>query len=223
MLDWLLNDSTFFFDQIMIDEFQDFREHDYELITTLSKYVNNILLVGDYYQHSVSGQNNSGKPFKKRKAEVCYSDFLKELNKNKYDIDEKTLACSRRCSEEVCLFIKKKLGIDISSAKINEGRIIRPTNISAILADDDIMKLVYNKAQDYAFKAVNWSYSKGDTFDKVCVILNKSTDKLLEDGFSPANLKTITLNKLYVALTRSKGDLYIITSSEFEQSSCSAI
>lgn len=52
-----------FYDQLMIDEFQDFREYDYDLITALSKYVNDILLVGDYYQHSVSATNNSGKPF----------------------------------------------------------------------------------------------------------------------------------------------------------------
>ena len=43
-----------------------------------------------------------------------------------------------------------------------------------------------------------------------------STEKLVEDKFSVSTLKTVTLNKLYVALTRSKGDLYIVTQDEFE-------
>lgn len=205
-----------FFDNVMIDEFQDFREHDYELILKLSKYLTNIVLVGDYHQHSVSGQNNSGKPFKKSKREISYDDFIEELRREKFDVDEKTLIHSRRCSEEICSFIRDKLGIQIQSAGINSGTMIRPKNIQEILDDKNIVKLVYDNASHYSFRAVNWSYSKGDTYESACVILNGTTKKLFEDTFSVSTLKTITLNKLYVALTRSKGDLYIVTPDEFE-------
>lgn len=109
-----------------------------------------------------------------------------------------------------------KLGIQIQSARINAGTVIRPSNIQEILDDKNIVKLVYDNASHYSFRAVNWSYSKGDTYDAVCVILNGSTEKLVEDKFSVSTLKTVTLNKLYVALTRSKGDLYIVTQDEFE-------
>lgn len=206
-----------FFDNVMIDEFQDFREHDYELILKLSKYLTNILLVGDYHQHSVSGQNNSGKPFKKSKMEISYNDFIEELRGEKFDVDEKSLIHSRRCSEEICSFIRDKLGIQIHSAGINSGTVIRPMNIQEILNDKNIVKLVYDNASRYSFRAVNWSYSKGDTYESSCVILNGTTKKLLEDTFSPSMLKTVTLNKLYVALTRSKGDLYIVTPDEFDE------
>lgn len=205
-----------FFDNVMIDEFQDFREYDYELIVKLSKHLNNIVLVGDYHQHSVSGQNNYGKPFKKGKAEISYDDFIEELSKERFDVDETTLIHSRRCSEEICSFIKDKLGIQIQSAGINAGTVIRPSNIQEILDDQRIVKLVYDNASHYSFKAVNWSYSKGDTYEGACVILNGSTKELVNENFSAAKLKTITLNKLYVALTRSKGDLYIVTADEFE-------
>lgn len=197
-------------------EFQDFREHDYELIVKLSKCLKNILLVGDYYQHSVSGQNNSGKPFKKSKTEIGYEEFIEELRGERFDVDTKSLICTRRCSEEICSFIRDKLGIQIQSARINAGTVIRPSNIQEILDDKNIVKLVYDNASHYSFRAVNWSYSKGDTYDAVCVILNGSTEKLVEDKFSVSTLKTVTLNKLYVALTRSKGDLYIVTQDEFE-------
>lgn len=205
-----------FFDNIMIDEFQDFREHDYELIVKLSKHLTNIVLVGDYHQHSVSGQNNSGKPFKKAKTEISYEDFVEELHGKKFDVDESTLIKSRRCSEEICSFINDKLGIQIQSAGINSGHVVRPSNIQEILEDNNIVKLVYEDANRYSFRAVNWSYSKGDTYESVCVILTGSTKKLFESSFSASTLKTVTLNKLYVALTRSKGDLYIVTPDEFE-------
>lgn len=205
-----------FFDNIMIDEFQDFREHDYELIVKLSKYLTNIVMVGDYHQHSVSGQNNSGKPFKKAGTEISYEDFVEELQGKKFDVDETTLIRSRRCSEEICSFIYDKLGIQIQSVGINSGRVVRPSNIREILDDNSIVKLVYENASRYSFRAVNWSYSKGDTYESACVILNGPTKNLLESSFSVSTLKPVTVNKLYVALTRTKGDLYIVTPDEFE-------
>ncbi len=205
-----------FFDNVFIDEFQDFREYDYELIVRLSKYLTNIVLVGDYHQHSVSGQNNSGKPFKKAGTEISYEDFVEELQGKKFDVDETTLIRSRRCSEEICSFIYDKLGIQIQSVGINSGRVVRPSNIREILDDNSIVKLVYENASRYSFRAVNWSYSKGDTYESACVILNGPTKNLLESSFSVSTLKPVTVNKLYVALTRTKGDLYIVTPDEFE-------
>ena len=130
-----------FYDYVLIDEFQDFREYDYELIVKLSKYLADIVLVGDYHQHSVSGQNNSGKPFKKSKTEISYDEFVKELRGEKFDVDETSLIHSRRCSEEVCSFIRDKLGIKILSAGINSGTVIRPLNIQEIIDDNNIVKL----------------------------------------------------------------------------------
>lgn len=205
-----------FYDNVWIDEFQDFREHDYELIVKLSKYLTNIVLVGDYYQHSVSGQNNSGKPFKKGKKEIGYDEFIKDLRREKFDIDEIKLIHSRRCSKAICLFIRNKLGIQIQSEGINSGNIIRPSNIQEVLENKKIVKLLYQNSSLYSFRAVNWSYSKGDTYEAACVILNDSTKTLIEDTFLAQTLKTSTLNKLYVALTRSKGDVYIVTPDEFE-------
>ena len=75
--------------------------------------INNITLVGDYYQHSVSGQNNSGKPFKKGKNEVSYDEFLENLKKEKFDVDHISFGSSRRCPEAVCNFVNEKLKINI--------------------------------------------------------------------------------------------------------------
>ena len=207
-----------FYDQILIDEFQDFRERDYDLIMALTKNLNNVLLVGDYYQHSVSGTNNSGKPFKNKKNEVCYGDFVLELKNAGFTVDEVTLRKSRRCTAEVCDFITKKLGIQIESTSDEDGIVLWCDDTAEeILDNPDIVKLVIQKAADYRFNAMNWSYSKGDTFSKACVILTDKFDGMDDDDFSTKGIATSTINKLYVAMTRSKGNLYLMKSSTFKK------
>lgn len=207
-----------FYDQLMIDEFQDFREYDYDLITTLSKYVNNILLVGDYYQHSVSANNNSGKPFKKGSKIVEYDEFIVELQNAGFIIDTQTLSKSRRCSSDVCSYVQKKLGINIEAHGANLGSVIWADHgAKQIIEDPSILKLVYNEAFKYTFRAMNWSYSKGDTVDCACVILTDKFETLDSDNFSQKKVAPSTINKLYVAMTRSRGNLYLMKASIFKK------
>lgn len=63
---------------------------------------------------------------------------------------------------------------------------------------------------------MNWSYSKGDTFDNICVILTNNFEKILNDDFSCRGISQQTINQLYVALTRTKGNLYIIKNSDYK-------
>ena len=208
-----------FYDQIFIDEFQDFREHDYDLIIGLSKMLNSVLFVGDYYQHSVSAINNSGKPFKSKKKDIGYADFVCELKRLKFNIDEDTLSKSRRCSKDICTFVKDKLGINIESEEINAGKVIwiAENQVESILQNPEVLKLVYNEAASYSFWAMNWSYSKGDTVDAACVILTDKFEKLDTDEFSLVGIPVSTINKLYVAMTRSKGNLFLIKASMFKK------
>ena len=55
--------------------------------------------------------------------------------------------------------------------------------IDLIFMDSSIMKLVYNEPEKYTFNCMNWSYSKGDTFDSVCVILTSKFDGIGRDKF----------------------------------------
>ena len=206
-----------FYDCVLIDEFQDFREYDYELIMSLTKQLNDVILVGDYHQHSVSATNNSGKPFKKKTNDVSYDAFVAELNSAGFEVDLTTLDKSRRCSVAVCQYVSKKLGISIDSYGENMGAVIWGDEIATkILEDQQIIKLVYNDASLYSFRAMNWSYSKGDTMDEVCVILTDRFDQLDTDSFSAKGIPVSTLNKLYVAMTRSRGNLYLIKASTFK-------
>jgi DNA helicase-2/ATP-dependent DNA helicase PcrA len=207
-----------FYDSVLIDEFQDFREYDYELIVKLAKHLDNVLLVGDYYQHSVSAKNNTGKPFKTAKGDVPYYAFVDEVVKAGFEVDTTTLSRSRRCSIDVCNYVSRKLGINISSTGSHEGAVIWINeNIHEILRNDKITKLVYSDAIKYSFQALNWSYSKGDTMDCACVILTKDFEHLSNDNFTTEKISVSTLNKLYVAMTRSRGNLYLIKSSTFKE------
>lgn len=207
-----------FFDCVLIDEFQDFREYDYELIMALAKQLNNVLLVGDYHQHSVSATNNSGKPFKKKSGDVCYDDFVAELKNNEFEVDLTTLSKSRRCSSEVCQYVTQKLGINIVSHGENSGSVIWVDEKAvAVLEEQQIVKLVYKDAASYSFRAMNWSYSKGDTVDAACVILTDKFETLADDKFSTKRISASTINKLYVAMTRSRGNLYLMKASTFKK------
>lgn len=207
-----------FYDNILIDEFQDFREYDFDLITSLAKEVDNITLVGDYNQHSVSATNNSGKPFKNGKKDVLYDDFKSKIMNLGFEVDENILRNSRRCPKDICEFINKKLNIKITHNNNNLGKVFFvKDNIETIINDSSIVKLIYKEANKYKFRVINWSYSKGDTFDNVCVILTDTFENIDSIDFTCDKVSRININKLYVALTRTKGNLYIIKQSDFKK------
>ena len=118
---------------------------------------------------------------------------------------------------DVCDYVSQKLGIEITSNGDHSGEVKWiDDDPSSVLDDDRIIKLVFREAGKYSFPALNWSYSKGDTVDSACVILTDELDNLDSDKFDPDRIRPSTLNKLYVAMTRSRGDLYLMKASTFK-------
>lgn len=208
-----------FYDRIFVDEFQDFREYDFDLICGLAKYADNVTLVGDFYQHSVSANNNTGRPYSGKRTEVTYTDFVNVLIKKGFSVNDEILKKSRRCSKGVCEFISKKLGVNIDSQEINTGSVkwIDESQLEGVLRNNAITKLVFSKSSDYTFDSVNWSYSKGDTLNETCVILTHDFEKLDQATFSAEKISQLTINKLYVALSRTKGNLNLVKKSVFDK------
>lgn len=221
LFDIAMKNINNFFDYIYIDEFQDFRQHNYELMEKIIKKSNNIVLVGDYFQHSVNARNNTGKPFKvgntkETKRIITYEEYIKLLENLKLKVDTETLKKTRRCPENICKFIREKFNIEIYADNNNKGNVIFLENndkIKEIIENNYIIKLVESDSKIYNFNCINWGYSKGDTYNDICVILTDRFKNLKEEK----NIEyTSTINKIYVALTRTKGNLYIIEKAKFD-------
>lgn len=221
LLPAVINRVNKFYDVLFIDEYQDYRNEEYELLSAIIRGFNgDVLLVGDYYQHSVSGDNNTGKPFGSTRRPVAYPDYIKAIQRLGLAVDETELSKSRRCSKPVCDFVKSKMGIEIESFDDHAGEVTLVSDVvkaKRILCDDSICKLLLRDSGKYLFKCFNWSYSKGDTYEKTCVILTGDTSNLMEDGFRYNCIAPTTRNKLYVALTRSRTDVYLMPKNIFDQ------
>ena len=201
-----------YFNYIYIDEIQDFASHDFNLLLNLIKTNCNILLVGDFYQHtfdtSRDGNVNSN----------LYNDYDNYINKIKNSdsnikVDTVNFLKSKRCSKQVCEFITEYLKIKIESYN-NHDSIIREIDdentIEKIANDDNIVKLFYQNSKKYYMKNKdNWGNSKGNTYINTCVVLNKNSyEKYKKHKLN--ELPSSTKNKLYVALSRATNDVYII-------------
>lgn len=209
-------------DTIYIDEFQDFKGEDYDLLMMLMKSkMLNTIAVGDFYQHSVAmSSSRSNKPYKKQKMFLGEEEFCESLPKS-LSIDRQTLRSSRRVPNNICLMIEQKLGIDISSCSKSEGYLKYLDTVEELrklLKDPECVKLVYRESKKFPYKpAINWSYSKGDTYCKVLVILIDNYEKFFEESFKISkSYSQAEINKLYVALTRSNNELYICTKSLYD-------
>mgnify|MGYP002860807944 CR=1 FL=1 len=77
LFDIAINNINKYCDCIFVDEVQDFRNNYYKVLEKIIKKCNSIIMVGDYWQHSVSGKNNNGIPF----DNTSYENYLKKLKK----------------------------------------------------------------------------------------------------------------------------------------------
>lgn len=215
----IINRLESFCDAIYFDEFQDYNGNDFKTMKyILEKSKIKVIAVGDIYQSCVTpirrDGNGSNNPFHK----ITNTEDLKKLFIKKVLFDTKTLNASRRVAYEVCLFINENLNMKMVSCSESKGKIVNLTtvdSIDSIFKDKKIPKLIWDKKSKIAGmeNCINWSYSKGDTYEKTCVILTGTTEEIS----NWANLKPEIRNRLYVALTRSKGDVFLVKKSDFDK------
>lgn len=199
-----------YFNTLYIDEVQDFAGHDFNFLLSILKSNLNILLVGDFYQHtfdtSRDGNVNST-------LHDNYSNYQKRFINVGITVDLTKLNRSYRCSQTICNFISEKIGISISSHRQDETQIhiiANPNDANQIFENNGIVKLFYQEHYKYNCFSRNWGDSKGeDKYESVCVVLNKTShEKFKNDCLH--ELPTQTKNKLYVACSRVRKDLYLV-------------
>lgn len=199
------------FNCLLIDEVQDFAANDFNFILALSKANIDILCVGDFYQHTfdTSRDGNIRTNLHKKGAD----SYLKEFENAGYGIDTESLEKTHRCSPAVCEFISSQIGIPIYSHRndVTSVVVVKDENAAHTLFHDDTkVKLFYQDHSKYACYSNNWGKSKGlNKYGDVCVVLNPTSAKLFEKG-QLSDLAESTRNKLYVACSRARGNLYIL-------------
>lgn len=206
-----------YFDYFVLDEVQDISGRDFNFLEQIIDTDINLLFVGDFYQHtfSTSADGNVN----------CslyddYGTYVKRFSKKHVVVDNTTLIKSWRCGEQVCEFVRNNLGIEIYSNKGVTGEVIfldDADKIKRVWNDLDIIKLHYQKASKYGKMHKNWGETKGeDCYDDICVLLNKKTMDLYKKN-NLLDLPATTKNKLYVALTRARGNVYLIDESQIKK------
>ncbi len=201
-----------YYDEFIIDEVQDISGRDFDFLLEISKTDVNMIFVGDFYQHTydTSRDGNVNKNLFKD-----LSKYIKKFTTNGFVDDSDSLVKSWRCSFSVCKYVLDNLGIKIySNREINDDtnviEIFDEGKKADILNDSSIIKLHHKNSFKFGIGHRNWGDVKGEEFNNdICVLLNKDTAKLHSKG-KLKDLKPLTLNKLYVALTRTRGNVYVV-------------
>ncbi len=199
-----------YYDCFMIDEVQDLGGHDFNLVKSIIPLNIECLFVGDFYQHTFD-TSKDGNVHKSLYSN--FNEYKREWANIGITIDENTLSNSFRCSQSICDFVSQHLMIRISSNRHDTTTISFVNNqadADTLFQDNSKIKLFYSEANKYHCYAENWGKSKGlDGFQDVCVVLNTTTLKAYKKDLL-SQLPASTLNKLYVACTRAKGNIYFI-------------
>jgi DNA helicase II / ATP-dependent DNA helicase PcrA len=209
LMDEVLERVDEFFDMICIDEVQDFGGNDFNFMLKLAGAKADLLLVGDFRQHTYDTSRDHGV---NNNLHAKFGAYAQRFRDAGIEVDTESLSLSRRCSPAVCEFISERLGIPIRSSTNRVATVVEVRSqdeADVLWRRNDIVKLFYREHAAYGCASQNWGASKGDDHhDEVCVVLNPKTLKAHKDGKLHA-LSPLTLNRLYVALSRSRGNVYL--------------
>lgn len=206
-----------FFDMICVDEVQDFAGNDFNFLIELIKVRVDMLLVGDFHQHTYDTSRDKSV---NANLHVEFEPYAKRFRDAGVEVDTESLSASFRCSPSVCDFITKRLGIPISTVSERKAAVVdvrSQDEADALWRQTDVVKLFIKEHYKYVCSSQNWGASKGeDHYDEICVVLNRTTLEHYERD-ELAKLAPATLNKLYVALSRSRGNVYLVSYVYFDR------
>jgi DNA helicase-2/ATP-dependent DNA helicase PcrA len=199
-----------YYDKVCVDEVQDFGGHDFNLLKQIVQAKVEVLLVGDFYQHTYStstdGAVNKG-------LHDSYDRFKEALQSVGLIVDTTSLVKSHRCSTTVCSFIRDNIGVEIyeHSERPTQVSVVSELSQAAELhATPGTIKLFFQEHGRYGCYSQNWGDSKGcDHYQDVCVVLNAESWKRLSAG-TLDEMAATSRNKLYVACSRARRDLYVM-------------
>lgn len=195
-----------YFDVFFVDEVQDFAGHDFNFLMHISAAKLHMTFVGDFFQHTFDTSRDGAVNVSLHND---YNNYKAKFKNAKIKVDTESLGKSYRCSKSVCDFISEKIGISIKANDVRES-IIKfeddPVAVLALYNNPHTVKLFLKEHYKYNCYSQNWGASKGvDHYQDVCVVLNPANVEAWQNG-SFRNINPETLNKLYVACSRARGN-----------------
>lgn len=198
-----------YYDEVFIDEVQDFGGYDFNFLMEMSEARARFRLVGDFYQHTFSTSHDGNV---NKSLHHNYEAYRKRFSTAGFAVDTTSLAASHRCGRAVCELIANTLGIPIASAATSSSRvevIESQPQADRLHSDPGTVKLFLDEHWAYGCHSHNWGACKGlDHYQDVCVVLNPTSWALFSRGQLAESKPTIR-NKLYVAFSRARGNLYV--------------
>lgn len=201
------------YDTILVDEGQDFAGYDYDVLGTLMEKAAEMVIVGDPRQQTYRTGNepkHSGVPH--------IFEFLQTAKG--YTPDTVALGTTFRCSKAV-IDLANSLYPKLPQVTSSAERASNPLGLVSKIKKSDFE--TWTKSHNREFTVLrydartkvptechmmNMGDSKGLTLEDVVIFPTPEMKKWL-DG-KPVNLKDGTRAKLYVAITRARGDLFFV-------------
>lgn len=206
-----------YYDDVFVDEVQDFGGHDFNFLLELSQARARFRLVGDFYQHTFATSHDGNV---NKSLHDDYDAYRARFAKAGFKVDTTTLGASHRCGPAVCDQIAKTLGIQIEAARPNAASVEIVGSqqvVDRLHSDAGTVKLFLEQHWRYGCHSHNWGACKGlDHYRDVCVALNPTSWTLLMRG-ELAQAKPIIRNKLYVAFSRARGNLFLAPERLFKK------
>ena len=150
-----------YFDNLFIDEIQDFAGNDFNLLKSITKSNIEILFVGDFYQHTFDTSRDG---CVNKNLHNNFEDYILKFREMGLKIDTTTLSKSYRCSPDVSDFINDNLGIEIKSFKEENTEVTlveEKEKALDIFNNNRVVKLFYSEHYKYNCFSRNWGDSKG--------------------------------------------------------------
>jgi DNA helicase II / ATP-dependent DNA helicase PcrA len=205
------------YSHIYIDEVQDLAGYDLELLKLLFNCNSTILLVGDPRQGTYSTNSApKNKQFKKSNIVNFFTDRVKNLEK-----DDTSLMVNFRCNKPIC-DLSNKLFPDYqattSGNKVETGHsgvfFIKQKDIDSYLRKFNPLQLRDSKRTVVKenYSVMNFGEAKGLSFDRVLIYPTEPFIKWLKD--SNAELAVTSRSKFYVAITRARHSVAIVSNTE---------
>lgn len=206
-----------YYDDVYVDEVQDFGGHDFNFLLELASARARFRLVGDYYQHTFATSHDGNV---NKSLHYDYAAYRQRFAKAGFYIDTTTLGASHRCGPAVCDHITKTLGIEIAPANATSVQVEvveTQTEVDRLHSDPATVKLFLEQHWLYGCHSHNWGACKGlDHYQNVCVVLNPTSWALFSRG-ELAQAKPMIRNKIYVAFSRARGNLFIAPEKLFKK------